>query len=104
MWLLLMRHVARSMSSRTSSSFRTSSGLLRTHAGFASVELDDRYLVGLLRTHAGFASLEDSVLHLIIAYVPTRRYAPMPSPMSESAPSVPKALPPGPKAPPLHLR
>ena len=101
------------MSSRTSSSHssdgeqlddRYVAGLLRTHAGFASVELDDRYLVGLLRTHAGFASLEDSVLHLIIAYVPTRRYAPMPSPMSEPAPSVPKALPPGPKAPPLHLR
>ena len=68
-----------------------------------SVKLDDRVLVRLLRSLAALYSLEDSVLHLITSYVPTRRYAPMPDAMPEPSPPIPKALPLGPKAPPLHL-
>ena len=68
------------------------------------VKLDDKVLLELLRPAPGFVSLEAALLRLIIAYVPTRRYAPMPSPMQTASPTVPKALPPGPKAPPVHLR
>ena len=45
-------------------------------------KLDDRVLLDLLRSLASFNSLEETLLHRIITFVPTRRYAPMPKRMA----------------------
>ena len=47
-----------------------------------SIRLDDRVLLDLLRSLASFNSLEEMLLHRIITFVPTRRYAPMPKRMA----------------------
>ena len=50
-----------------------------------SIRLDDRVLLELLKTLANLNSLEETLLHHIITFVPTRRYAPMPKPMAFDA-------------------
>ena len=76
-------------STRTSSTESTSQG----------VELDDTVLLDLLQSLAALHDLDDSVVRVIVSFVRTRRYAPMPSPMSPGL-----AAPPAPKAPPSHLQ